>query len=129
VLTLVNCILWRTSGSFVKQDSARYNQVYATNCCFSTDIGTVQLFYPTGCFVNANPGFVNAAADDWMIRGSVCRDNGLMLPWMATGAIDLIGNPRVVTQGRALAEDPSALPDLGCYELQNRLPGAVMILR
>ena len=129
VLTLVNCILWRTSGSFVKQNSARYNPVYATNCCFSTDIGTVQLFYQTNCFVNAKPGFVNAAANDWMIRGSVCRDNGLMLPWMTTDAIDLIGNPRVVTQGRALAEDPSALPDLGCYELQNRLPGTVMMIR
>jgi len=50
-----------------------------------------------------------------------------MLGWMTDGSTDLLGNPRVVDRdGKAFTA--AALPDLGCYEIQERLPGFMMIV-
>ena len=48
---------------------------------------------------------------------------------MTPEAVDLAGNPRVMTSGKPLAADPGALPDLGCYE--NIAPnfGLVILIR
>ena len=52
---------------------------------------------------------------------SPCRDRGLTLDWMTNGSADLLGNPRLVDT-RGVAFSPAALPDLGCYEIQERKP-------
>ena len=71
----------------------------------------------------------DAANGDWSIRhSSSCRDRGKMLDWMATAA-DLAGNPRVVTEGKPLAVNPAALPDIGCYENQEETAGSLLLLR
>lgn len=55
-----------------------------------------------------NPGFRNAAAGDYRLRGdSPCRDAGTNLEWMAN-AVDLDGGPRIVS-GRV---------DIGAYEFR-----------
>lgn len=48
---------------------------------------------------------------------------------MTAEAVDLDGFPRVVTSGRTLDKEPSALPDIGCYECQLKNPGLMLILR
>ncbi len=129
VLTLVNCILWRQSGTFART-CAKYNSVYATNCCFSAEVNpAIQYFHQTGCFVNANPGFTSVADNDFTLRSNTCREKGVMLDWL-TGAdvTDLLGNPRVVSlYGVPYADDPTALPDLGCYERQKPIIGFHLI--
>ena len=73
-------------------------------------------------------GFVDAANGDWRLqRKSPLRDAGLLLPWMADGATDLDGNPRLTDRfGKPFA--PGALPDIGCYECQERTPYSTTIL-
>ena len=67
----------------------------------------------------ASPKFVDAANGDYRLAAtSPCREKGIVLDWMS-GATDLDGNPRLVSiLGKAAAAD--ALPDLGCYECQER---------
>ena len=106
--TLVNCIVPNaditSSGSFVN---------ILTNCLVKSVSGGTQ---DSGVIVG-NPRFVDAANGDYSLNhNSPCRDRGLLLDWMTTDATDIIGNPRVVTDGRPLVENPSALPDIGCYE-------------
>ena len=48
-------------------------------------------------------------------------DKGLTLGWMTNGSTDLLGNPRLVDT-RGVAFSPAALPDLGCFEIQERKP-------
>lgn len=58
------------------------------------------------------------------------RDKGTMDGTGYTAAShDLLGKPRVVTNGKTLAEDPAALPDIGCVEVQERWPGLMLIIR
>ena len=73
-------------------------------------------------------GFVDAAHGDWRLqRKSPLRDAGLLLPWMADGSTDLDGNPRLTDRfGKPFA--PDALPDIGCYECQERTPYSTTIL-
>ena len=54
---------------------------------------------------------------------------GVLRDWMTTETVDLDGNPRVVKKGMALDKEPSALPDIGCYECQLKNPGLMLILR
>ena len=72
-------------------------------------------------------GFVDAANGDWRLRRrSPLRDAGLLLPWMADGATDLDGNPRLTDRfGKPFA--PDALPDIGCYECQERKALGTMV--
>ena len=73
-------------------------------------------------------GFVDAANGDWRLqRKSPLRDAGLLLPWMADGAADLDGNPRLTDRfGKPFA--PGALPDIGCYECQIRTPHGTTLM-
>ena len=41
---------------------------------------------------------------------------------------DLAGNPRVATDGKPLAKDAAARPDLGCYENQDVRMGMCLII-
>lgn len=75
------------------------------------------------------PRFADAQHGDYSLAGALCRDRGVVLPWMSASAIDLAGNPRVVTNGESLMTDPAALPDLGCLEFQDRQPGLIIIFR
>lgn len=43
-------------------------------------------------------------------------------------SVDLAGRPRVVKDGQTLAENPNALPDIGCYECQERAPGLMLLI-
>ena len=132
VVSLKNCILWSASGKLVPDGVSleRCNTFYATNCCFSCTPEPASRFnVGAGCFINTKPGFVDAENGDWSLRGSTCRDKGMMLDWMTADSIDFAGNPRVVKMGKTLAQDPSALPDLGCYEMQDVPPGMTIILR
>ena len=52
-------------------------------------------------------------------RKSFCRDKGLVLGWMTSGATDLDGKARVF----------GGSPDLGCYEADEPVPGLVFILK
>ena len=84
-----------------------------TNSCVKSVTGGTE---DCGVIVG-NPRFVDAENGDYSLKhNSPCRDRGFFLDWMTTDATDIIGNPRVVTDGRPLAEDPAALPDIGCYE-------------
>jgi hypothetical protein len=77
--------------------------------------------------ITGDPKFVDAARGDYTLEvKSPCREVGLMLDWMTNGSTDLLGNPRVVdTYGKAFSAD--ALPDLGCYENQERKPSGLML--
>ena len=73
-------------------------------------------------------GFVDAANGDWRLRRrSPLRDAGLPLDWMVPGATDLDGQARLTDRfGKPFA--PGALPDIGCYECQERTPYSTTIL-
>ena len=77
--------------------------------------------------ITGNPKFTDAANGDYTLEvKSPCRDKGLTLDWMTNGSTDLLGNPRVVDiAGKAFSAD--ALPDLGCYENQERKPSGLML--
>ena len=77
--------------------------------------------------ITGDPKFVDAARGDYTLEvKSPCREVGLMLDWMTNGSTDLLGNPRVVDT-RGVAFSPAALPDLGCYEIQERKPSGLML--
>ena len=73
-------------------------------------------------------GFVDAANGDWRLqRKSPLRDAGALLPWMADGATDLDGNPRLTDRfGKPFAL--GALPDIGCYECQIQTPHGTTLM-
>ena len=77
--------------------------------------------------ITGNPKFVDEANGDYTLEvKSPCRERGLTLGWMTNGSTDLLGNPRVVdVAGKAFSVD--ALPDLGCYEIQERKPSGLML--
>lgn len=130
----VNCILCRTDGNSTLFRNIGYspvNAVVITNCCLSADIPSdvASQFTVYGHQV-ADPRFRNAAAGDYTIRrSSPCLDAGVKLDWMGVTSIDLSWMPRVVTNARTLADDPSAMPDLGCYENQEKMRGSMISFR
>ena len=102
---------------------------FANNC---TDNETLQSLteLDAGGLVSADPKFVDAEKGDYRLaHRSPCVDMGVLRDWMTTETVDLDGNPRVVKKGMALDKDPSALPDIGCYECQLKNPGLMLILR
>ena len=117
---LVNCILPNaditSSGAYVN---------ILTNCLVkSVSGGTLDSGVITG-----DPRFTDAEHGDYtLMRGSSCREKGMTLDWMGEGAVDLIGNPRVVDRN-GVAFSVEALPDLGCYEIQDRCLGTILIVR
>ena len=75
-----------------------------------------------------DPLFTDAARGDYTLqRHSACREKGMRLDWM-TAALDLAGNPRVV-DAYGIPFSAEARPDLGCYEIQDYVPGTVIIFR
>ena len=77
--------------------------------------------------ITGNPKFTDAANGDYTLElRSPCRERGLTLDWMTAGSTDLLGHPRIVGRdGVPFAE--GALPDLGCYEMQEGIPSGLMI--
>ena len=118
----VNCILCDTVTS---SDS---HQAIVSNCVVQTLAGTP---HPA----NSNPilgapRFVDAAGGSYRLKpGSRGVDKALMLDWMTVDALDLEGLPRVVTNGKTLAQDPTARPDVGCFECQELPPGLILLFR
>lgn len=98
-----------------------------SNCCVSarvtSDPGDSNV-------VVGSPRFVDAEQGDFTLKhNSPCRDKGLLLGWMSVSSLDLAGNPRVVKEGKSLAEDPTALPDMGCYECMLKASGLILVVR
>lgn len=116
---LVNCVLpYATITS-----SGNYCNILS-NCCvkalqngpFDSNVWTF------------DPRFVDAEHGDYTLElRSPCRESGLTLDWMTAGATDLLGRPRVVDRlGVPFAV--GALPDLGCYEVQEGIPQGLVII-
>lgn len=117
---LVNCVLpYATITS-----SGNYCNILS-NCLVKVAQGGP---YDSGV-ITGNPKFKDAEHGDYTLEAnSPCRDKGLTLNWMTNGSTDLLGNPRVVDcDGKAFTA--AALPDLGCYEIQERKPGFILIVR
>ena len=135
VATFVNCAL---HGDFkhacIWSEGSGAGLVY-TNClvdAFESKISDANKIGYTaqGCKVGVDPRFVDAANGDYRPqRKSPCVDAALPLDWMDAETSDLDRNPRVTTRGRPLAKNPSALPDIGCYECQDPPPGLMVIFR
>lgn len=118
--TLVNCILPNATIT----SSGNYCNILS-NCLVKVAQGGP---YDSGV-ITGSAGFKDAAHGDYTLKpGSQCREKGLTLAWMTNGSTDLLGNPRVVDRdGKAFTT--AALPDLGCYEIQERLPGFILVFR
>lgn len=102
-----------------------------TNCCIATMSGTIANAEVHNRW-DFDPGFADPEHGDYSLRrNSPCREKGILLPWMTADKTDIAGNPRVFSKssGLTIADDPSALPDLGCYESQTVLPGSYMFIR
>lgn len=117
--TLVNCIL--PNATVASADN--YCNILS-NCLVKAEQGGP---FDSGV-ITGEPKFTDAANGDYTLDvKSPCRDKGLTLAWMTSGSTDLLGNPRVVdTNGKAFSV--TALPDLGCYEIQDRLPTGLIII-
>ncbi len=80
-------------------------------------------------FVNRytfDPLFTDAAHGDYtLMRYSPCREKGMMLDWMTADKLDLAGLPRVV-DAFGIPFSAVALPDLGCYEIQDFVRGTIL---
>ena len=117
--TFVNCILPNATIT----SAGNYCNILS-NCCvkalqngpFDSNVWTF------------DPRFVDAEHGDYTLElRSLCRESGLTLDWMTAGATDLLGRPRVVDRlGVPFAV--GALPDLGCYEVQEGIPQGLLII-
>lgn len=121
-----NCIFWnnrKSNGDIAPNDiDLKKKMIAFTHCDAGMNLGS---FDDGTCFA-ANPKFADAAKGDYRLRHpSPCRDSGLRCDWM-DGAIDLAGNPRCTTEGKALAD---SLPDIGCYECMEKACGTALIVR
>ena len=77
---------------------------------------------------SAKSYYKNPANGDYSLRdGSRYRDKGLLLDWMTADSLDHADHPRL-TDGMGVAK-ASALPDLGAFECQVPIPGALLIFR
>lgn len=127
---LVNCLVYGNTTDFVREDGVTSETTFAlTNCLVSA--------YPNGhytaqdCLAGVAPRFVSARRGDYSLKASSpCREKALSLDWMDADATDLAGNPRMLDlYGRPLAESPSALPDIGCFECPLKKLGVALIVR
>lgn len=107
----------------------------ARNCCFGP-LYDNNFLEKTDCFMISDvPGgdlkFIGVAERNYQLqRTSPLREKGIILPWMSVTATDIIGNLRVVSnKGEPLAVDPSALPDIGCYECVLKPLGLALIIK
>ena len=125
--TLVNTIVSGTVKGGSQTAEAYGQYLSATNSCFTEDLVASRLseVMCVGCRVCAQP-----FESGYLPRKSLA-DKGLLLDGMTGDSVDLAGRPRVFSRksGKTLADDPSALPDLGCFERQDRGAGLCLILR
>ena len=98
--TLNNCIVW--GNSTLSGINVNYNNASTFNYSCTTPL-------PSGAGnIAANPLFVDAANGNFHLQaGSPCMDRGNNA-YVATGAVDLDGNPRIV----------NGWVDMGAYESQ-----------
>ena len=76
-----------------------------------------------------DPLFTDAAHGDYTLRRySPCREKGVRLEWMTADSLDLADLPRVVDV-YGIPFSAEARPDLGCYEIQDFVPGTTIIFR
>lgn len=125
--TLVNTIVSGTVKGGSQTAEAYGQYLSATNSCFTEDLVASRLseVMCVGCRVCAQP-----FESGYLPRKSLA-DKGLLLDGMTGDSVDLAGRTRVFSRksGKTLADDPSALPDLGCFERQDRGAGLCLILR
>ena len=104
-----------------------------SNCCLASHSVNAKISY--GDFLPSEVGgdlkFVDAVNGDYHLRRkSPLREKGMLLDWMTADAIDLDGKSRVVSfYGIPYSRDPSALPDIGCYEQQDMPPGFIIVVK
>lgn len=128
--SLVNCLFAGNKKDFETDKLTFAAPPFALTNCFLAA-------YPAAgctaesCVIGANARFRDAAHGDYSLRrGSPCRDKAMLLDWMTSAdAVDLAGNPRVVTEAKPLAENPAALPDIGCYENLDAARGLRLLVR
>ena len=108
---LVNCVLPNANVT----SSGKFANIL-TNCLVKSVSGGTQ----DSGVMTGTPKFADAANGDYHLAAtSPCREKGILLDWMTADATDLAGAPRLVNLlGKVAAAD--ALPDLGCYECQER---------
>ncbi len=117
--TFVNCILPNATVA----SSGSYCNILS-NCLVKTlQDGP----YDSGV-ITGKPKFKDAENGDYTLEvNSPCRERALALDWMTSGSTDLLGNSRVVdSYGKAFTAE--ALPDLGCYEVQERKTSGLMLI-
>ena len=134
-ITFKNCILWgnRTAqGAAVNNvaNSSGKETHHATFAnCLVEDYACQVSYDAEGCIVGKDPRFVDAENGDYRLKhASPARDAATPLGWMTAATLDLGKNPRVVTDGKPLAENPGALPDIGCYENQDITLGMMLLV-
>lgn len=133
VCTVRNTIAWDNNGAkadlaFGEKDAAAPDST--TMAYTETTSSTGWDGATSTAAANAvNPLFRNATKGDYSLkRRTPHLDKGTILDWMTAETTDLAGNPRVATDGKPLAEDAAALPDLGCYENQDVRKGTCLII-
>ena len=103
-----NNVIYSTGQPYLAEESTILASGDHRNCWFGSGAAPA---WDTGA-IDANPQFINAAADDFQLQlGSLCIDAGLNLSSVVER--DLLGAPR--PQGSA--------PDLGAYEYSGAEPG------
>ncbi len=122
-VAMTNSVFWGNTVQ-TSQNYANCLLIGGANC---SDNSLVQGMTASG-LVTRSPRFVNAAAGNCRLAvNSQLREKGVLLDWMVPGATDLDGNPRVANlSGRAFA--PGALPDIGCFECQERVASGTTVM-
>lgn len=130
-LAFNNCILYRSNWlSPLEMDCKSYALSFASCCISKEPTDKANMTFDNGCLLNVDPRFVDAAAQDYALKlRSPCVDRGSLLDWMTADSVDLSGNVRVLNNGKTLLDDANALPDMGCFEMQDAKRGSRMILR
>ena len=118
-VTVRNSILWGNGTTASLSDKSWLLATYSdSDIDVAVDGGTR--------VINKNPRFVTGYS---LRASSPCVDQGAILDWQDATSVDLAGNPRIVKAGKPLAEDPSALPDMGCYECLLSKQGICILVR
>lgn len=127
---LNNCLFnGNATDFFIGKSSTLQTPYVFTNCCVSAYPAEGK-YVAVDCLQGVDPKFADASHGNYRLSGrSPCRDAGKVLCWMNSGSLDLDGNPRVVTDGRPFAQNPGALPDIGCYEYPLANPGFMIFFR
>lgn len=118
-VTVRNSILW---GNGTTADMSGQTWLLATYSDSNIDVAVKGGTH----VINKNPRFVTGYS---LRASSPCVNQAVILDWQDATSVDLAGSPRIVKEGKSLAEDPSALPDMGCYECLLRKQGMCIMLR